>query len=107
MNSKYFIFIKSNGSYGNRKNKRIRNNKEKKRALKLDLSDIRAKGMTNEAFIKQQLEYISLFSALTKVLNKESALKIMYSVMDATATEALLLSLPEIQKLQKKLVVMK
>ena len=75
--------------------------KEKKRALKLDLSDIRAKGMTNETFIKQQLEYISLFSALTKVLNKESALKIMYSVMDATATEALLLSLPEIDDVKK------
>ena len=36
--------------------------------------------MKNEAFIKQQLEYISLFSALTRVINKESALKIMDSV---------------------------
>lgn len=75
--------------------------KEKKRAAKLDLSDIRAKGMTNEAFIKQQLEYISLFSTLTKVLNKECALKIMYSVMDATAAEALLLSMPEIDDVKK------
>ena len=75
--------------------------KEKKRAAKLDLSGIRAKGMRNEVFIKQQLEYVSLFSALTKVLNQERALKIMYSVMDVTAVEALLLSLPEIDEVKK------
>ena len=38
--------------------------KEKKRSTTLDLSDIRAIGMKNEVFIKQQLEYLSLFSAL-------------------------------------------
>ncbi len=68
--------------------------KEKKRSAKIDLSDLRSRGMTNEAFLKQQLEYISLFSALVKVFDKERALKIMYSVMDVTV-EALLTSLPD------------
>ena len=68
--------------------------KEKKKAAKIDLSDLRLKGMTNEAFIKQQLEYISLFSALAHVFNIDRALKIMFRVMDVTA-EALLTSLPE------------
>jgi len=62
--------------------------KEKRRAEKLDLSDIISRGMKNSSFINQQLEYISMFSALTKVLDKDKALKIMYRVMDATACEA-------------------
>jgi hypothetical protein len=69
-------------------------NREKRRAAGLDLSDLWARGMTNETFIKQQLEYISLFSALVKVVEKEKALEIMYGVMDVTA-EALQSSLPE------------
>ena len=75
--------------------------KEKKRSAALNLSDIRAKGMKNEIFIKQQLEYLSLFSALKIVVGVDSALKIMYAVMDATAAEALLLSLPEVEEIRK------
>ena len=75
--------------------------KEKKRSTTLDLSDIRAKGMKNEVFIKQQLEYLSLFSALKIVVGVDSALNIMYAVMDATAAEALLLSLPEVEEIRK------
>ena len=74
--------------------------KEKKKASNLDLSDIRAKGMINVSFIKQQLEYISMFSALTKVLDKERALKIMYLVMEATAVEAFLKSALKIEEIE-------
>lgn len=73
--------------------------KEKKRAAALDLSDLYKKGMTNKAFLKQQLEYICLFSAVANVKGKDSAIKIMYSVMDSTA-DALLLALPEIEDLK-------
>lgn len=75
-------------------------NKEKKKASEIDLSDIRAKGMKNETFIKQQLEYISLFSALVKLFDRQKALKIMYNVMDVTA-EALLTSLPKTDDVKK------
>jgi hypothetical protein len=73
----------------------------KKQAKQLDLSDIREKGMNNNAFINQQIEYLSLFSALVKVIGNNSALKIMFDVMDGTAAEALLLSSPEIEDIKK------
>lgn len=74
--------------------------KEKKRAIHLDLSDLEKRGMRNNTFIKQQLEYLSLFSALKKVLDEDTALKIMYEVMDATAREAFLLLLPDTEELK-------
>ncbi len=67
----------------------------KYRARKVDLSPIREKGMTNEKFLATQIEYISMFSALTQVLGVEQAEQIMKQVMDVTAREALLLCLPE------------
>ncbi len=68
---------------------------EKNKVTKLDLSDIMAKGMKNILFINQQLEYISMFSALTKVLNKKRAIEIMCLVMESTAVEAFSKSSPE------------
>jgi len=67
----------------------------KRRAQKLDLSDLRAKGMTNEDFLAQQLEYLAAFSALARVLDTDRAVEVMKAVMDATAHEPLLLCLPE------------
>ncbi len=72
----------------------------KRMAAKLDLSDIRSMGMTNRAFIDQQLEYLSMFWALVKVLNMSRALEIMYRVMDATAEEALLQSSPQKEEIE-------
>jgi hypothetical protein len=69
--------------------------KEKSKADKLDLSDLKAKGMTNASFLKQQLEYISMFSALSKIVGKEKAIKVMCLVMEATAVEAFSKSCPE------------
>ncbi|MBI2418571.1 MAG: L-2-amino-thiazoline-4-carboxylic acid hydrolase [Ignavibacteriales bacterium] len=73
---------------------------EKKRAEKLDLAEILQKGMRNKAFIKQQLEYIALFSAIKKTVGKNLAISIMYKVMDATAVEGLLLSLPKVEDIK-------
>ena len=69
--------------------------KAKRKAVNLDLSDIRSLGMNNVSFINQQLEYLSMFWALVKVLNLSKALEIMYQVMDATASDALLQSSPQ------------
>ena len=67
----------------------------RRRARQLDLSDLREKGMTNDAFLDQQLEYVAAFSALAHVLDTERAVEVMKDVMDATAREPLLLCLPE------------
>ena len=67
----------------------------KYRARKADLSSIRAKGMINESFLATQIEYISMFSALAKVLGVRQTEQITKEVMNATAKEALLLCLPE------------
>jgi hypothetical protein len=67
---------------------------EKKRAKSIDLSSIRAKGMTNDAFLSQQLEYLALYSALKKTVGYDDAQNIALRIMDATAREALLASAP-------------
>jgi hypothetical protein len=74
---------------------------ERIRAAFLDLSDLRNRGMNNKAFLRQQLSYVSVFSALKKVCGKEMALKIMFDVMNATAEEALLLSLPDVSDIRE------
>jgi hypothetical protein len=73
---------------------------EKKRSTKIDLSEIRAKGLTNEIFINQQLEYLAMFSALSKVLDTKKALEIINKVMDATAGEAMLQNTPTIDEIK-------
>ena len=67
----------------------------KRRGRKLDLTDLRAKGMTNESFLDQQLEYLAAYAALAEVLGTERAVEVMQEVMDETATEPLLLCLPK------------
>lgn len=72
----------------------------RRRSRKLDLEDLRAKGMTNEAFLDQQLEYVSAFAGLAEVLGTERAVEVMKQVMDETAREPLLLCLPEPEKVR-------
>ncbi len=74
--------------------------KEKRRMLGVDLSEIRARGMNNEPFIRTQLEIAALFSALSQTVGKDRALETMYEVMDATAPEALALCMPSIEDMK-------
>ncbi|NOY24733.1 MAG: L-2-amino-thiazoline-4-carboxylic acid hydrolase [Oligoflexia bacterium] len=67
----------------------------RRRAARTDLSEIRARGMRNETFLAQQIEYICVFSALARVLDVDRALAIMNAVMDETALEPMLLCLPD------------
>ncbi|QDG53434.1 hypothetical protein FIV42_22615 [Persicimonas caeni] len=69
--------------------------KARRQAAKLDLSDLRERGMTDEAFLDQQLEYLAMFSALAQLFDAERAVVIMKEVMDESAREPLLHCLPE------------
>ncbi len=69
--------------------------KERKKTTQLELSDLRQKGMTNDLFIKQQLEYIAMFSALAKLCGLEKAKQIIFEVMEKTSVEAFSKSSPE------------
>jgi hypothetical protein len=64
-------------------------------ARALDLTDLRERGMTNDRFLDQQLEYLAMFSALAGILGTERAVEVMEKVMDETAREPLLLCLPD------------
>ena len=70
-----------------------------RRASELDLSDLRARGMTNGAFLDQQLEYLAMFAALAEVLGTGKAVCVMQAVMDESAREPLRLALPEAEGL--------
>ncbi len=72
----------------------------RRRARKLDLSDLRARGMTNASFLRQQLEYLAAYAALVEVFGAERALEIMLEVMDASSREPLLLCLPKPEQVQ-------
>lgn len=67
----------------------------KRRASALDLSELAARGMQNQVFINQQLEYLAMFSALTKVVGKARTMQITLALMEATARDPLLLCLPD------------
>ncbi len=69
--------------------------RHRRRARALDLSDLRARGLTNAGFVDQQLEYLTLFAALAEVLGSERAVEVMDAVMVETAHEPLLQVLPE------------
>jgi hypothetical protein len=73
---------------------------ERKRISGLDLSDLKANGMNNEAFLKQQFEYLALFAALKRVIGKSEALRISKKLMDATAKEPMLYGFPTAEDLK-------
>ncbi len=67
---------------------------EKRRADMLDLSDLAARGMTNERFLSTQRTYLAMYAALTRVVGPERALTIGHALMDASSREAMLYCLP-------------
>jgi hypothetical protein len=75
--------------------------KEKKRSKTIDLTTIHKRGMTNKVFINQQLEYLSLYSALKITVGTDKAKEIAFKIMDATAAEAMLYSLPTPEDIRK------
>lgn len=73
----------------------------RRRAARLDLSDLRARGMTNEVFLAQQLEYLAMFAALSRVVGTERAVEIGKAIMERTAHEPMLLCLPEAEQVRQ------
>lgn len=71
------------------------------KAKRIDLSPFRERGLDNETFIKTQLDYLAFFTALTKVVGSERAVEVAKAVMDRTAREALLLCLPEQERVRE------
>lgn len=67
---------------------------EKRQNAAVDLSDFHKRGMTNEPFIRTQREFVSLYSALSKTVGSDRALKTLKGVMDKTALKALALCFP-------------
>lgn len=67
----------------------------KRRAAGLELDDLRARGMKNEAFLAQQLDYLAAFWALSQLHDSEQAVAIMIEVMAQSAREPMRYCLPE------------
>lgn len=75
--------------------------KARRKARSIDLSDLRARGMTNERFLAQQTEYLVAFTALAQVLGTQEAVSVMNAVMRETAREPMLLCLPPLEDVKR------
>jgi hypothetical protein len=52
---------------------------------KIDLKMIRQQGLVNEAFIRSQIQFAAMYSAISKIVGMGSALEILYKIMDEVA----------------------
>lgn len=68
---------------------------EKTKAANIDLSPLPPKVRENKSFLKQQMEFLATFVALEKMKGRDEATRIMNQVMEESAVESLLLTLPE------------
>jgi hypothetical protein len=59
--------------------------RERKRLANVDLTPVRQKGLTSEAFIRQRVRETARFSAMAKVAGKAKALAIHHEIMDRVA----------------------
>lgn len=60
---------------------------EQRKMSKIDLSQVREKGLTNEKFIKSQVEFNALYSAVSMLIGRERTMELFRQVMEATAFE--------------------
>jgi hypothetical protein len=67
---------------------------ERRRMSKRDLLRIREQGLTDETFIKSQVRFAALFSALSKIVGSEKALEIFYEMMEVIAPQSFTSLLP-------------
>jgi hypothetical protein len=58
---------------------------ETRRMSGMDLKNIRQKGLVNEIFIKSQIRFAAMYSAMSKTVGKERTLEILYKIMDEVA----------------------
>jgi hypothetical protein len=55
---------------------------ETRRMSRIDLTNIRQKGLVNEIFIKSQIRFAAMYSAMSKTVGKQRALEILNKIMD-------------------------
>lgn len=67
---------------------------ERRRMSKQDLSSIRDQGLTDETFIKSQVRFAAMFSAMSKIVGSEKTLEIFYEMMEAIAPQSFTSILP-------------
>lgn len=73
---------------------------EQRRMKKVDLTEIRARGMNDERFLATQVDFLALYSALCQVLGEPRGQEVFKEMIDATAPAALRLALPEAEDLR-------
>ena len=67
---------------------------ETRRLSKIDLTEIRQRGLTNKAFIKSQIEFAAAYSALGRMIGREKTLAIFNAIMEQIAPIAFPIILP-------------
>ncbi len=75
--------------------------KEKKRLTKVDLWSLREKGLKNESFIKQQVDTVAAYSAMSALKGKDRALEIFFEIMGTAAKKVYLGWMPEPEDFRK------
>lgn len=74
---------------------------EKERMLKQDMSDVNEKGLNSEDFIYQQIEWAASFSAISKMMKKEEAVKLFRKIAEQTYPKLFSVSFPTSEDIGK------
>ena len=75
--------------------------KEKKRMSRVDLTAVREKGLSDEGFIKSQIEFAAVFSALSMRMGREKALRTLNEAVEETVCDIFLAAFPAAEDFQK------
>lgn len=70
---------------------------EKRRMLKKDLSSVREKGLSDEEFIRTQINFAADFSAMSRIMGKEKTLEIFNEMMETIAPYSFIYASPRLE----------
>lgn len=74
---------------------------ENRRMSAHDMSVVRQRGLTDEDFLKGQIQMAALFSAISRIVGKERALEISKEIMDTAGPAAMSHIMPEPEHFKK------
>ena len=75
--------------------------KEKRRLAQIDLGVLRKKGLTNESFIKQQVDTVAAYSAMSAMMGRDKALEIFFEIMGTAARKVYVGWMPSPEDIRK------
>ncbi len=75
--------------------------KEKKRLARVDLGSLCEKGLENVSFIKQQVDTVAAYSAMSALKGKDRALEIFFEIMGTAAKKVYLGWMPKPEDFRK------